>query len=86
MCHELIPSIPSLSAVGLTYEDQAVEAKRRAADFLKNRIPKFFRFFTSVIKANANKGLLYGAKITTADLVLFQVRVSLLSLHASNPI
>ncbi len=42
---------------GLYYEDQKPEAKRRAADFLENRAPKFLGYFERVLKANkAGKG------------------------------
>src|SRR4051812_19569908 len=62
-------------ASGLYYEDQKPEAKRRADDFLQNRAPKFFGYFERVLKANQpGKGKhLVGARITTADLSLFQV-------------
>lgn len=60
---------------GLYYEDQKPEAKRRSADFLANRVPKFFAYFDRVLKANkAGKGKhLVGARLTTADLSLFQI-------------
>ncbi len=60
---------------GLYYEDQKPEAKRRSADFLKNRVPKFFGYFDRVLKANKpGKGRqLGGARVTTADLSLFQI-------------
>src|SRR5215469_16043449 len=34
---------------GLYYEDQKKESKRRAADFLKNRAPKYFGHFEDVL-------------------------------------
>jgi glutathione S-transferase len=60
---------------GLYYEDQKPEAKRRAADFLEHRAPKFLGYFERVLKANKpGKGkLLVGARLTTADLSLFQI-------------
>ncbi len=60
---------------GLYYEDQKPEAKRRAADFLENRVPKFFDYFERVLKANKpGKGKhLVGARATYADLSLFQI-------------
>ena len=60
---------------GLYYEDQKPEAKRRAADFLENRAPKFLGYFERVAKANKpGKGRhLVGARPTTADLSLFQI-------------
>lgn len=61
-------------ASSLYYEDQKEEAKRRAEDFRKNRIPKFFQYFEEVLTSNpANSHRLVGSTTTTADLVLFQV-------------
>src|SRR5262245_48190154 len=39
-------------AGGLYYEEQKREAKVRAADFVANRLPKFLRYFESVLVAN----------------------------------
>jgi glutathione S-transferase len=50
---------------GLYYEEQEKEAKRRSADFRKNRLPKFLNYFESTVK---NK-----APVTYADLSLFQM-------------
>jgi glutathione S-transferase len=60
---------------GLYYEDQKPEAKRRTADFLEHRAPKFLGYFERVLKANkAGKGkYLVGARVTYADLSLFQI-------------
>jgi glutathione S-transferase len=61
-------------AGGLYYEDQRPEAKRRAADFVKNRLPKFFRYFERVLTSNPSGPVhLVGARLTYADLSLFQV-------------
>ena len=62
-------------AGGLYYEDQKKEAKRRAADFLENRAPKFLGYFDAVAAANrAGKGRhLVGAGVSHADLSLFQI-------------
>jgi glutathione S-transferase len=62
-------------AGGLYYEDQKPEAKRRSADFLEHRVPKYLGYFESVLKANkSGKGrALVGARTTYADLSLFQV-------------
>src|SRR6201998_2760088 len=38
---------------GLYYEDQKKEARRRAADFLENRAPKFLDYFQQVLKRNS---------------------------------
>ena len=68
-------------AVALYYEDQKEEAKRRAEDFRKNRIPKFFKHFESVLQSNpatekGSKTYLVGKQTTTADLTLFHVCLS----------
>src|SRR5579872_4117551 len=39
-------------ASSLYYEDQKPEAKRRAADFLKNRAPKYLGYFERVLERN----------------------------------
>ena len=56
------------------YEDQKEEAKKRAKDYIENRLPKFIGYFERVLKGEASKGgeWLYGGKLTYADLVLFQ--------------
>jgi glutathione S-transferase len=59
-------------ASGLYYEDQRAAAKQRAADFLKNRAPKFLHYFESVLQASGGPYLL-GGRLTYADLSLFQV-------------
>lgn len=61
-------------ASGLYYEDQKKEARRRAADFLKNRVPKFLGYFEQVLARNTRgKQHLVGAKLTYADLSMFQI-------------
>lgn len=64
-------------ATGLYYEDQKPEAKKRAAAFIAERIPKFLGYFESVLAANkATKGKvrhLVGSKLSYVDLSLFQV-------------
>jgi glutathione S-transferase len=52
---------------GLYYEDQKREAKRRAADFRKNRLPKFLGYFETVLERDPRRAVSY------ADLSLFQV-------------
>jgi glutathione S-transferase len=59
-------------ASGLYYEDQRREAKRRAADFLQNRVPKFLRYFERVLERSGGTYLL-GRRLTYADLSLFQI-------------
>jgi glutathione S-transferase len=61
-------------AGSLYFEDQRPEAKRRAADFVRNRLPKFFRYFERVLTSNPGGPVhLVGARLTYADLSLFQV-------------
>jgi glutathione S-transferase len=61
-------------AGNLYYEDQKKEARRRSADFLKNRAPKFLGYFEDVLAKNARSGqFLGGAKLTYADLSMFQI-------------
>ena len=61
-------------AASLYYEDQRREAKRRSADFLANRLPKFLGYFERVLASNpSGPGHLVGARVTYADLSLFQV-------------
>jgi glutathione S-transferase len=55
------------------YEDQKKESKRRAADFIEQRIPKFLRYFERVLERNRSKEHLVGRSVTYADLSLFQV-------------
>ena len=59
---------------GLYYEDQKKEAKRRTADFLKNRLPKYLDYFERVLVQNpSGDKYLVGARLTYADLSLFQI-------------
>jgi glutathione S-transferase len=61
-------------AGGLYYEDQKKEARRRAADFVKNRMPKYLGYFEKVLRQNASgKRRMVGAKLTYVDLSIFQV-------------
>jgi glutathione S-transferase len=61
-------------AVSLYYEDQKREARRKAADFLKNRIPKYLRYFEKILASNSpRERYLLGAKPTYVDLSLFQI-------------
>lgn len=61
-------------AGSLYYEDQRPEARRRAADFVANRIPKYLGYFERVLERKARTaGNLVGARLTYADLSLFQV-------------
>jgi glutathione S-transferase len=59
---------------GLYYEDQKKEARRRAADFLEHRAPKFLGYFQAVLERNsAGHQYLIGASLTYPDLSLFQI-------------
>jgi glutathione S-transferase len=60
-------------ASSLYYEDQLPEARRRAADFVKDRIPKFFGWFEKILAHPKDKDYLLGKDVTYADLSLFQL-------------
>jgi len=61
-------------AAGLYYADQKREARRRAADFLANRAPKFLGYFASVLARNPrSRCYLVGASLSHVDLSLFQL-------------
>jgi glutathione S-transferase len=60
-------------ASSLYYEDQRPEAKRRAADFIETRIPKFFDWFEGILGRPEPKDYLLGDQVSYADLSLFQV-------------
>lgn len=60
---------------GEYYEDQKAEAKRYAAQFVAQRMPKFLRYFESVLQANEQgQGRhLLGGSLTYVDLSMDQV-------------
>jgi glutathione S-transferase len=61
-------------ASSLYYEDQQREAKLRAADFVAHRLPKYLHYFERVLASNrSGPAHLVGARLTYADLSLFQV-------------
>ena len=61
-------------AGNLYYEEQKAQAKRRAADFLANRLPKFLDYFEQILKRNpTGSEYLLGKKISYVDLSLFQM-------------
>ncbi len=65
-------------AASLYYEDQKKEARRKAADFLKNRMPKYLGYFERILASNAQGDrYLLGAKLSYADLSLFQLAAGL---------
>jgi glutathione S-transferase len=61
-------------AGSLYYQDQRAEARRRAADFIANRLPKFYDYFERILKRDP-KGSEYllGRKASYVDLSLFQM-------------
>ncbi|KAF5255105.1 hypothetical protein FANTH_160 [Fusarium anthophilum] len=62
-------------AVGLYYEDQKEESKKKSEYFIKERLPKYFKYMQRVLdaKTSGEGPWLYGDSLTYADLVLFQV-------------
>lgn len=65
--------------LGLYYEDQKKEAKRRSKEFRKQRIPKFLGWLETILAANpAGDQWLVGDKLTYVDLSAFQVVQGLL--------
>jgi glutathione S-transferase len=61
-------------ASGLYYRDQKKEARRRTADFLDNRAPKFLGYFERLLSRNARgEPYLGGAKPSYVDLSIFQI-------------
>jgi glutathione S-transferase len=61
-------------AGSLYYEQQRKEARRRAADFVENRMPKFLGYFEGLLAQHGSgKHHLLGAQLTYADLSLFQI-------------
>ncbi len=59
---------------GLYYEEQKREAKRRAADFRAERLPKFLDYFEQVLKRNGKgTGYLLGKTVSYVDLSMFQM-------------
>jgi glutathione S-transferase len=61
--------------VSLYYEEQTREAKRRAELFVRERIPRFLRYFDRALDSNPEGGgrWLVGRECTYVDLSLFQV-------------
>src|SRR5215831_12718993 len=58
-------------ASSLYYEDQREEARARAADFVKSRMPKYLGYFERVLERNrAGNRHLVGAELSYADLSL----------------
>jgi glutathione S-transferase len=57
----------------LYYEDQKPEALRRAEEFRRSRMPKYFDWLEQILKANEASGWLVGETLAYADLSAFQV-------------
>jgi glutathione S-transferase len=58
----------------LYFEEQKKEARRRSADFLKHRVPKFLDYFEGLLARQARGArYLLGARLTYADLSMFQI-------------
>jgi glutathione S-transferase len=61
-------------ASSLYYEDQRKEARRRAADFLANRAPKYLGYFERVLARDPHgRAYLVGTRRSYADLSLSQL-------------
>jgi glutathione S-transferase len=61
-------------AGSLYYEDQKPESRRRAALFIRERLPKFLGYFERVLMRNPRHGgWMIGGRLTYVDLSLFQV-------------
>ena len=61
-------------ASGLYYEEQKREARQRAADFRKNRMPAYLDYFEKILARNPQgPRYLVGARATYADLSLFEL-------------
>jgi len=59
-------------AGSLYYEEQKREAKRRAANFRAERLPKFLSYFEQVLERNGSR-VLVGNAVSYVDLSLFQM-------------
>ena len=61
-------------ASSLYFEDQRPEARKRAADFVRNRAPKFLGYFERVLRDNpAGDRHLVGGRVSYPDLSLFEI-------------
>jgi glutathione S-transferase len=61
-------------AGSLYYRDQKPEARRRAADFTRRRLPKYLDYFEQVQERNPRRGgYMVGARLSYVDLSIFQV-------------
>ncbi len=60
-------------SVGLYYDDQKVEARRRTTHFVGSRLAKYLGYFERVLSRNAAGAQLVGEHVGYVDLSLFQV-------------
>jgi len=61
-------------STNLYYEDQRPEARRRAHDFVRTRLPKYLDYFERVLaRGKKSTSYLAGPQLTYADLSLFQL-------------
>lgn len=60
-------------ASGMYYEQQKAAAKRRSADFLAHRLPKFLGYFERVLERNGAGSWMVGARLGYVDLSMAQV-------------
>ena len=61
-------------ANAMYYEEQTTEAKKRAAHFIANRLPKFLGYFERILRKNSHENdFVFGKKICYVDLSLFQM-------------
>jgi glutathione S-transferase len=58
--------------VSLYYEDQKAPAKKRTAEFWKERVPKYLGYFENLVKVNGG-AYVSGRRATYVDLSLFQI-------------
>jgi len=56
----------------LYYEDKRSEAKKRTAEFWKERVPKFLGYFEALLEESGG-GFVTGRRLTYVDLSLFQI-------------
>lgn len=56
----------------LYYEEQKAPAKRRTAEFWKERVPKYLGYFEDLVEANGG-AFVTGRRATYVDLSLFQI-------------
>jgi glutathione S-transferase len=60
-------------ASSLYYEDQKPAAKRRAADFIRNRLPRYLGYFEAVLARNRPGRHMVGGRPSYVDLSVFQI-------------